>query len=109
MAPTPIGPREFADVVLEPFVMALREGGARSVMHSYTDVDGMPAAADERLLTTLLREELGFEGVVVADYFGISFLESRHRVAARGAMPPRSRCAPASTSSCRPSAATARR
>ncbi|WP_024934930.1 glycoside hydrolase family 3 N-terminal domain-containing protein [Actinomadura welshii] len=81
MAPTPIGPREFADVVLEPFVMALREGGARSVMHSYTDVDGMPAAADERLLTTLLREELGFEGVVVADYFGISFLESRHRVA----------------------------
>ncbi|MEV3927240.1 beta-glucosidase family protein [Actinomadura coerulea] len=81
MAPTPIGPREFADVVLEPFVMALRDGGARSVMHSYTDVDGMPAAADERLLTGLLREELGFAGVVVADYFGISFLESRHRVA----------------------------
>ncbi|MGW3772442.1 beta-xylosidase/alpha-l-arabinosidase [Actinomadura verrucosospora] len=81
MAPTPIGPREFADVVLEPFVMALRDGGARSVMHSYTDVDGMPAAADERLLTGLLRERLGFAGVVVADYFGISFLESRHRVA----------------------------
>ncbi|NVI90547.1 beta-glucosidase [Actinomadura sp. BRA 177] len=81
MAPTPIGPREFADVVLEPFVMALREGGARSVMHSYTDVDGMPAAADERLLTGLLREELGFTGLVVADYFGISFLETRHRVA----------------------------
>ncbi|MER7547012.1 glycoside hydrolase family 3 N-terminal domain-containing protein [Actinomadura sp.] len=81
MAPTPIGPREFADVVLEPFVMALRDGGARSVMHSYTDVDGMPAAADERLLTGLLREELGFTGLVVSDYFGISFLETRHRVA----------------------------
>lgn len=81
MAPTPIGPREFTDVVLEPFVMALRDGGARAVMHSYTDVDGMPAAADERLLTGLLREELGFTGVVVADYFGISFLQSRHRVA----------------------------
>ncbi|CNG51322.1 glycoside hydrolase%2C family 3-like protein [Mycobacterium tuberculosis] len=81
MAPTPIGPREFADVILEPFVMALRDGGARSVMHSYTDVDGMPAAGDERLLTGLLREELGFAGLVVADYFGISFLETRHRVA----------------------------
>ncbi|MBO2461015.1 glycoside hydrolase family 3 N-terminal domain-containing protein [Actinomadura violacea] len=81
MAPAPIGPREFADVVLEPFVMALRESGARAVMHSYTDVDGMPAAADERLLTRLLRDELGFTGAVVADYFGISFLETRHRVA----------------------------
>ncbi|MDL4817031.1 glycoside hydrolase family 3 N-terminal domain-containing protein [Actinomadura opuntiae] len=81
MAPAPIGPRELADVVVEPFVMALRDGGARSVMHSYTDVDGMPAAADERLLTGLLRDELGFTGVVVADYFGISFLQTRHRVA----------------------------
>ncbi|GAA1805680.1 beta-glucosidase family protein [Actinomadura chokoriensis] len=81
MAPAPMGPREFADIVLEPFVMALRDGGARSVMHSYTDVDGMPAAADERLLTGLLRDELGFTGLVVADYFGISFLETRHRVA----------------------------
>lgn len=81
MAPTPIGPREFSDVIVEPFVMALRDGGARSVMHSYTDVDGMPAAADERLLTGLLRDELGLTGIVVADYFGISFLQTRHRVA----------------------------
>jgi beta-xylosidase len=81
MAPTAAGPREFADVIIEPFVLALREGGARAVMHSYTDVDGMPAAADERLLTGLLRDELGFTGVVVADYFGVSFLETRHRVA----------------------------
>ncbi|MEU5880061.1 glycoside hydrolase family 3 N-terminal domain-containing protein [Spirillospora sp. NPDC047279] len=81
MAPTAMGPREFTDVLVEPFVLALREGGARAVMHSYTDLDGMPAAADERLLTGLLRGELGFAGVVVADYFGISFLESRHRIA----------------------------
>ncbi|RSN66902.1 beta-glucosidase [Actinomadura sp. WAC 06369] len=81
MAPAPIGPRELADVILEPFVMALRDGGARSIMHSYTDVDGVPAAADARLLTDLLRGELGFTGAVVSDYFGISFLESRHRVA----------------------------
>ncbi|MFD0687225.1 glycoside hydrolase family 3 N-terminal domain-containing protein [Actinomadura fibrosa] len=81
MAPAPVGPRELADVIVEPFVMALREGGARSVMHSYTDVDGMPAAADPRLLTGLLRDELGFTGIVVSDYFGVSFLQSRHNVA----------------------------
>ncbi|MFB9832173.1 glycoside hydrolase family 3 protein, partial [Actinoallomurus acaciae] len=81
MAPVPMGPREFADVVLEPFVLALREGGARAVMNSYADVDGVPAAADERLLTGLLREELGFSGIVVSDYFAISFLEEMHGVA----------------------------
>ena len=81
MAPAAIGPREFADVILPPFEMAIREGGARCVMHSYADVDGVPPAADRHLLTTVLREELGFGGVVVADYYGISFLEMLHRVA----------------------------
>lgn len=81
MATAALGPRELADVIVEPFVMALRDGGARSVMHSYADVDGVPAAADERLLTHLLRDELGFTGVVVSDYFGISHLETMHAVA----------------------------
>ena len=82
LAPVSVGPREFADVLLPPFEAALREGGARSVMHSYTDVDGVPSVADRRLLTELLREEWGFDGVVVADYFGIAFLETLHRLAA---------------------------
>ena len=42
MAPVAMGPREFRDVILVPFEMALRLGGARSVMPSYTDVDGVP-------------------------------------------------------------------
>ena len=61
--------------------MAIREGRARSVMNSYADVDGVPAAADESLLTGILREEWGFDGVVVSDYWAISFLRSMHRVA----------------------------
>ncbi|MFE1793491.1 glycoside hydrolase family 3 N-terminal domain-containing protein [Streptomyces sp. NPDC059525] len=86
MAPVSVGPREFADVLVEPFVRALREGRAGSVMNSYTDVDGVPAAADERLLTELLRGGLGFGGVVVADYYAVSFLETRHGVTgSRGA------------------------
>ncbi|SOD66794.1 beta-xylosidase [Streptomyces zhaozhouensis] len=80
-APVSMGPREVADVLLPPFEMALREGGARSVMAAYNDIDGVPASADEALLVGLLREEWGFEGTVVSDYFGVSFLEVNHGVA----------------------------
>jgi len=82
LAPVDLGPAVFADVVLPPFEAALRLGGARSVMHSYAAVDGVPAAADESLLTGLLRETWGFDGTVVADYFGVRFLETLHKVAA---------------------------
>ncbi|MFJ8931365.1 glycoside hydrolase family 3 N-terminal domain-containing protein [Streptomyces sp. NPDC102364] len=81
LAPVSMGGREFADVVLPPFEMAVRESGVRSVMHAYTDIDGIPSAADERLLTGLLRDTWGFEGTVVADYFGIAFLKTLHAVA----------------------------
>lgn len=81
LAPVPMGVRERADVVLPPFEMAVRESGVRSVMHAYTDTDGMPSAADEELLTGLLRDAWGFTGTVVADYFGIAFLKSLHGVA----------------------------
>ena len=82
LAPVDLGPAVFADVLLPPFEAALRLGGARSVMHSYAAVDGVPAAADESLLTGLLRETWGFDGTVVADYFGVRFLETLHKVAA---------------------------
>jgi beta-xylosidase len=82
LAPVSIGSREFADVVLPPFEMAVRDGGVRSVMNSYSDVDGVPSAADRALLTGLLRDTWGFDGTVVADYFSVTFLESLHGVAA---------------------------
>lgn len=80
-APVRAGVREFADVTLPPFEMALREGGARSVMAAYTETDGVPVSADPRLLTELLRDDWGFTGTVVSDYFGVGFLETNHRVA----------------------------
>ena len=55
LAPVSIGGRELADVLLPPFEHALRDGGARSVMNAYTDLDGVPSAADPDLLTGLLR------------------------------------------------------
>jgi len=81
MAPVSMGPREFADVMLPPFEMAIRLGGARSVMPSYTDIDGVPASADPGLLGKLLRDRLGFDGLVVSDYYAISFLELQHGIA----------------------------
>ena len=51
-------------------------------MNSYSDVDGVPAAADHWLLTDLLREEWGFAGTVVSDYWAVPFLATMHRVAA---------------------------
>lgn len=81
LAPVSVGPREVADVLLAPFEIVMREGKPRSVMHAYTDIDGVPSAADETLLTGLLRETWGFEGTVVADYFGIAFLKMLHGVA----------------------------
>ncbi|BEP14048.1 glycoside hydrolase family 3 N-terminal domain-containing protein [Acidothermaceae bacterium B102] len=80
LAPVSIGPRELADVLLPPFEMALR-AGARSVMNAYTDMDGVPSAADVPLLTGLLRDVYGFDGTVVADYFAVAFLQSLHGVA----------------------------
>ncbi|WP_416071610.1 beta-glucosidase family protein [Streptomyces sp. ID01-9D] len=81
LAPVGMGARERADIILPPFEMAVRESGVRSVMHAYTDTDGVPSAADGQLLTGLLRDTWGFDGTVVADYFGIAFLKTLHGVA----------------------------
>ncbi|CAH0126641.1 glycoside hydrolase family 3 N-terminal domain-containing protein [Microbacterium sp. Bi121] len=81
-APVSAGQREVADIFLPPFEMAIRDGEVRSVMNSYAEIDGVPVASDPALLTGLLREQLGFDGVVVADYFAVAFLEAMHAVAA---------------------------
>ncbi len=81
LAPTHVGPRELREVFFFPFEVAIREAGAASVMNAYQEIDGVPVAASRELLTEVLREEWGFEGLVVADYFAIEFLRTLHRVA----------------------------
>ncbi|NRQ39320.1 glycosyl hydrolase [Nonomuraea sp. NN258] len=80
--PVPMGRRELIDMILPPFELAIAEGGARSVMNSYCDVDGVPSGADPWLLTDVLRDEWGFTGTVVSDYWAVPFLATMHRVAA---------------------------
>jgi beta-glucosidase len=81
-APAHIGWREMLDTFLFPFEAAVREAGIGSVMHAYDDLDGLPCAASRELLTTILRERWGFEGVVVADYLGIEHLLTLHELVA---------------------------
>ena len=83
-APVPMGPRELEDVMLPSFEMAVREGGVDSVMNSYSDIDGVPAAASRHLLTEVLRERWGFTGTTVSDYWSVRFLEKMHRIAGDG-------------------------
>ena len=84
-APVSAGRREIEDVLLPPFEMAVREGGVRSVMNSYTDIDGVPVAADPYYLDEVLRGRWSFDGVVVSDYFAVDFLRTMHHVAANSA------------------------
>ena len=60
----------------------MRAAGIGSVMHAYDDLDGLPCAASRELLTTILRERWGFDGIVVADYLGIEHLLTLHEMVA---------------------------
>jgi beta-xylosidase len=80
LGPVNVGPRELAELLLYPFEVALREGGARAVMPSYSEIDHVPVHADPAMLIELLREKWGFGGTVVADYFGVNFLQTLHAI-----------------------------
>ena len=81
-APVQLGPREVREVYAEPFAAAIRDGGLASIMNSYSSVDGLPCGGSPTILGDLLRDELGFDGVVVSDYGTIGLLVTHHRVAA---------------------------
>lgn len=81
-APAQVGPRFVEDVLLPPFEMAVLDGGVRSVMNSYAEIDGVPVAGSPSYLTDVLRRRWGFDGVVVSDYFSVAFLQVMHAVAA---------------------------
>ena len=79
-APVHLPDRELREVFLHPFEAAVA-GGLRSVMNGYHELDGVPCAANRRLLDGVLRESWGFEGIVVSDYFSVDQLAAYHRVA----------------------------
>jgi len=81
-APTAIAERTLRDQYLFPFEAAVTEARVMAVMPSYNEMDGVPSHKNRWLLDRLLRQEWGFDGLVVSDYYAIEQLVSQHHVAA---------------------------
>ena len=79
--PVHLGWRELNDVFLLPFEMAIKQANAGSVMPAYHDIDNESVHASRHLLTEVLRRQWGFDGLIVADYIGISLLYQHHNLA----------------------------
>jgi beta-glucosidase len=83
---TNIGPVNFSERTLREYFLpsfkaAVVEAGIMSVMPSYNEIDGVPSHANKWLLQKLLREEWGFNGHVVSDYYAIAQMMDLHRLA----------------------------
>ena len=72
--------RTMREVWLKPFEACFKEGGALSVMAAYNSWEGIPCSANDRLLTEILRDEWGFEGFVVSDYWGVEGVHEAHKL-----------------------------
>lgn len=79
-APGHVGWRELYEVFLLPFEAAIKEGKMASIMNSYHELDGIPCATSSAIFRDLLRDELGFEGLVVSDYFAVDMIGAYHHV-----------------------------
>ncbi|MGD2034913.1 MAG: glycoside hydrolase family 3 N-terminal domain-containing protein, partial [Bacteroidales bacterium] len=81
IAPVNYSEREFRETHLYPFEVAVKKGGAQSVMVSYNEWDGVPNHINHRLLTRILREEWGFDGFVMSDGGGMDVTYRDHLAA----------------------------
>ena len=78
--PAWIPERQLREVFLPPFAAAI-DAGAATVMVNSGETNGIPVHCDHHILTEILRDELGFEGLVVSDWEDIRYLFKRHKVA----------------------------
>lgn len=69
-----VSERMLREVFLPPWVAGIKKAGALGVMATYPAIDGVPVHASEWILTEILREELGFEGLVLSEGGGIGTL-----------------------------------
>ena len=80
-APFSCSERVLRENFFYPFKVCIIKGKAESVMASYNEIDGVPSHANKWLLQKVLRDEWGFKGAVVSDYWAISMLAKRHHIA----------------------------
>ncbi|MEL7159149.1 MAG: glycoside hydrolase family 3 N-terminal domain-containing protein [Bacteroidota bacterium] len=81
IAPANISERTLREVFLYPFRYIVQNGNVRNIMASYNEVNGIPSHANGWMLNDLLRDEWGYKGAVVSDYFAVKELNTRHAVA----------------------------
>ncbi|MHB8127851.1 MAG: beta-glucosidase family protein [Mobilitalea sp.] len=81
MTKTVIDARDLREVFAKPFEAAIRKSNLKSVMNSYSELNGRPICASKTILTDLLREDLGFDGLVVSDYMSVPRLVENFHVA----------------------------
>ena len=62
--------RSLREIYLRPFEAAVKEGGTWGIMSSYNKLNGTYAAENHWLLTKVLREDWGYDGIVMSDWFG---------------------------------------
>jgi beta-glucosidase len=75
-----ISERKLREVYLPSWIAGIKESGALGVMATYPSIDGLPVHGSERMLTGILREELGFNGLVFSEGAGIGILVYEHIV-----------------------------
>ena len=66
-----ISDRAMHEIYLRPFEMAVREADAWGIMAAYNKVNGRWCSENEALLTTILRQQWGFPGMVISDWGGV--------------------------------------
>lgn len=76
-----VSDRDLREVHCKPFQCAITEGNLSAVMSSYCSLNGEPVSASRRLLTDILRKEMGFDGIVVSDYVALDRLLEPFHVA----------------------------
>lgn len=64
-----VSERALREIYLKGFEIAVKQGGARSIMTSYNPINGIYAASNYDLNTTILRNEWDFEGIVMTDWW----------------------------------------
>jgi len=79
--PAQIGWNDLYNIYLTSFQAAIQEAGLASMMNAYPELDGEVVAASPRILTGLLRETLGFAGLVVSDYQAVEMIHTYHNAA----------------------------
>lgn len=80
IGPAHVGERDLREIFFRPFQKIVQRGNVRNIMASYNEINGIPSHVNSWMLNEVLREEWGFEGVVVSDYFAIKELVERHNV-----------------------------